>query len=168
MTTAAHIDDHRQVQRPVLGAYNSLAYVPRMPPTAYALFLWLVGMQSPGGEYRRTQGELAEELGLERTQISKAQQHLLAARLLVDVRRGRYQLNPMVSGYSSADQQRAAIEALPAELRLDVGNYEDLYEQHLDEQEKERARKAARRSKASRVVSLADRRRGPQERQAHP
>ncbi|MFB6700281.1 hypothetical protein [Streptomyces rubiginosohelvolus] len=163
MTTAARMAEHPQpVHTFVVGAYNSLAYVPRMPPTAYALFLWLVSMQSPGGEYRRTQGELADELALERTQISKAQQHLVAARLVISVGRGRYQLNPMVSGYTSVDQQRAAIESLPAELRLDVGDYEDLYEQRLEEQEKLRARKAARRSSAPRVVRLADRRPSPQ------
>lgn len=159
MTTAPHLDVVQASQRPVQGLYNTFAYVPRMPPSAYALLLWLVSTQAPGGEVRRTHKELAEELALERSQISKAKNHLLAARLLVDTRPGIWRLNPMISGYMYVDQQKAAIEALPSEWRLDVGDYEEEYEQRLVQLDAERERRQAQRRGNNKVVRLVDRRR---------
>ncbi|WP_399554049.1 hypothetical protein [Streptomyces anulatus] len=160
MTTASqHLDVVPAAPRPVQGMYNSFAYVPRMPPSAYVLLLGLVGTQAPGGEVRRTHKELAEDLALERSQISKAKTHLLAARLLVDSSPGIWRLNPMFAGYLHADQQRAAIEALPEEWRLDIGDYEEEYELRLAQLDAERERRQAQRRANNKVVRLIDHRR---------
>ncbi|MFD4795098.1 hypothetical protein [Streptomyces anulatus] len=160
MTTAPHLDVVPAAQRPVQGLYNSFAYVPRMPPSAYALLLWLVATQAPGGEVRRTHKELAEDLALERSQISKAKTHLMAARLLVDTSPGGiWRLNPMIAGYLESDQQRAAIEALPGEWRLDIGDYEEEYERRLAQLDAEKERRQAQRRANNKVVRLVDHRR---------
>ncbi|WP_438297662.1 hypothetical protein [Streptomyces sp. HUAS TT7] len=91
--------------------------------------------------------------------MSKALQHLVAARLIIDRRPGRYQLNPMVSGYRFPEEQERAIRDLPADLRLDIGHFEEEYELRLAEQTAEKARKAARRT--SKVVNIASVKREP-------
>ncbi|MCX4721972.1 hypothetical protein OG818_40490 [Streptomyces virginiae] len=126
-----------------------LCYVPRLPPTAYALLLHLLHQQQPGGLVRATHEELAAGLALDRGVISRAMPHLVAARLVYVVGRGRLQLHPMVALYATPQDRYAALSALAREDRLDVGHFEDEYEKRLAlrQAEKER-RQAARRRPA--------------------
>jgi hypothetical protein len=79
-------------------------------------------------------------------------QHLVAARLVTVVRRGRFQLHPMLAAFDSPKDQQRAIAALPRSQRLDVGNFEDEYERRLELHQQAKARKAEQRS--SRVAAL--------------
>lgn len=146
-------------RRPVLwGSFNGLAYVPRLPPTAYALLLHMLTEQEIGGLVVATHDELAEGLALERGTISRAMPHLVAARLVTVVRRGRFQLHPMLAAYDHPRDQQQAIKALPAEMRLDDGDFEDEYERRL---EARKVTKAARKAETQRKVTpLTGRRHG--------
>src|SRR5690606_3039337 len=79
------------------GSFNGLAYVPRLPPTAYTLLLHAMTEQEPGGLVVATHDELAAGLAMERGMISRAMPHLVAARLVTVVRRGRFQIHPMIA-----------------------------------------------------------------------
>ncbi|MEU8140205.1 hypothetical protein [Streptodolium elevatio] len=137
-------------RRPVLwGSFNGLAYVPRLPPTAYALLLHMLTQQEVGGLVAATHDELAQGLALERGMVSRAMPHLVAARLVTVVRRGRFQLHPMLAAYDHPRDQQQALKALPAELRLDHGDFEDEYERRLDAHRQAKARKAETRGKVS-------------------
>ncbi|MEU9028976.1 hypothetical protein AB0D46_15915 [Streptomyces sp. NPDC048383] len=41
--------------------YAGLTFVPRLPPTAYALPLFMLAQQQPGGHVRATHDELATD-----------------------------------------------------------------------------------------------------------
>ncbi len=137
------------------GSFNGLAYVPRLPPTAYTLLLHLLTQQESGGLVVATHDELAEGLALERGMISRAMPYLVAARLVTVVRRGRFQLHPMLAAFDHPKDQQRAIEGLPRDMRLDEGDFEDEYERRLELHQQEKARKAEMRSK---VTSIGSRR----------
>jgi len=63
--------------------------------------------------------------------ISLAMPHLVAARLVTVVRRGRFQLHPMIAAFNDPREQQRAIKALPRDMRLDVGDFEDEYERRF-------------------------------------
>ncbi|WP_042404643.1 hypothetical protein [Streptacidiphilus carbonis] len=128
--------------RPLLwGSFNGLAYVPRLPPTAYVLLLHLLTEQESGGLVKATHERLAAGLAIDRGLISRAMQHLVAARLVTVAGRGKFQLNPMIAAYDTPTDQARALKALPREQRLDEGDFEEEYEHRLEEQERERLRK---------------------------
>ncbi|MEU1854337.1 hypothetical protein ABZ499_35125, partial [Streptomyces sp. NPDC019990] len=78
-------------------SFNGLAYVPRLPPTTCTLLLHMMTEQEPGGLVVATHDdELASGLATERGMISRAMPHLVAARLVTVVRRGRFQLPPVI------------------------------------------------------------------------
>jgi hypothetical protein len=54
---------------------------------------------------------LAAGLAMERDMISYAMQHLVAVRLVTVVRRGRFQLHPMLAAYDTPRDQQRAIAA---------------------------------------------------------
>ncbi|MER6692900.1 hypothetical protein [Streptomyces minutiscleroticus] len=128
--------------------------MPRLPPTAYALLLHMMTAQEPGGLVVATHDELATSLAMERGMISRAMPHLVAARLVSVVRRGRFQLHPMIAAFNDPREQRAAVAALPRDMRLDEGDFEDEYEHRLELHQAEKARKAQARSKGT-VTPLA-------------
>lgn len=137
------------------GSFNGLAYVPRLPPTAYTLLLHLLTEQEPGGLVVATHDELATGLAMDRGMISRAMPYLVAARLITVVRRGRFQVHPMLAAFDTPRDQQRAVKALPKDMRLDEGDFEDEYERRLELHQQEKARKAEMRSK---VTSIAGRR----------
>ncbi|WP_033821926.1 hypothetical protein [Kitasatospora sp. MBT63] len=136
-------------RRPLWGSFNGLAYVPRLPPTAYTLLLHLMTEQEPGGLVAATHDELGSGLAMGRDQISRAMPYLVAARLVTVVRRGRFQLHPAIAAFNTPKEQQQAMRALPAGMRLDEGDFEDEYERRLAQHQEEKARKAERRSKVA-------------------
>lgn len=154
MTSAA---EEWTARRQVLwGSFNGLAYVPRLPPTSYALLLFLLTQQEPGGLVVATHEELGTGLAMERGMISRAMQHLVAARLVTVVRRGRFQLHPMVAAFDTPKDQQRAIKALPRDQRLDAGDFEDEYERRLVLHQEEKARKAEQResSRGGKIATI--------------
>ncbi len=151
MTSAA---EERTPRRPMLwGSFNGLAYVPRLPPTAYALLLHMMTEQEVGGLVVATHDELAQGLAMERGMISRAMPHLVAARLVTVVRRGRFQLHPMLAAYGDPRDQQRAIRSLPRDMRLDEGDFEEEYERRLELHAQEKARKAKMRNKVTPIES---------------
>ena len=132
-------------RRPLWGSFNGLAYVPRLPPTAYTLLLHLLTVQQPCGLVVATHEELGEGLAMDRVLVSRAMQHLVAARLATVVRRGRFQLHPAIAAFNTPKEQQQAMRALPSEMRLDEGDFEDEYERRLVLHQEEKARKAEQR-----------------------
>ncbi|MEU2674596.1 hypothetical protein ABZ622_38305 [Streptomyces sp. NPDC007164] len=102
--------------------------------------------QEQGGLVVATHGELAHGLAMERDMISRAMPHLVAARVVAVVRRGRFQLHPVIAAFENPRQQQRAVKALPEDMRLDVGDFEDEYELrfqlHLDEKARNAEAKA--------------------------
>ncbi len=137
--------DEWVARRPLWGSFNGLAYVPRLPPTAYTLLLHLLTVQQPGGLVVATHEELGDGLAMDRVLISRAMQHLVAARLGTVVRRGRFQLHPAIAAFNTPKEQQQAMRALPQEMRLDEGDFEDEYERRLLLHQEEKARKAGQR-----------------------
>ncbi|MGW6562747.1 hypothetical protein [Streptomyces hydrogenans] len=146
MTSAAEEWTPRRV---LWGSFNGLAYVPRFPPTAYTLLLHMMSEQDPGGLVVATHDELAAGLALDRGMISRAMPHLVAARLVTVVRRGRFQLHPAISAFADLRDQQRAMKALPRSMRLDVGDFEDEYERRFQLHLDEKARKAEARAKGN-------------------
>ncbi|MFF1561016.1 hypothetical protein [Streptomyces sp. NPDC058279] len=128
--------------------YTYFAYIPRLPPTAYALLLYMLTQQQPGGLVRATHDELATGLALDRGVISRAMPYLVAARLVYVVGRGKLQIHPMLAVYPTAQDRHAALSSLAREDRLDVGHFEDEYEKRLARHQEEKARKKAEQRKA--------------------
>ncbi|MGW1296349.1 hypothetical protein [Streptomyces sp. NPDC002533] len=124
------------------GSFNGLAYVPRFPPTAYTLLLHMMTEQEPGGLVVATHDELAGGLAIERGMISRAMPHLVAARLVTVVRRGRFQLHPVIAAFNDPREQQRAVEALPRDMCLDIGHFEDEYERRFQLYLDKKARKA--------------------------
>ncbi|GAB3949440.1 hypothetical protein [Streptomyces sparsus] len=135
------------------GGFNGLAYVPRLPPTAYTLLLYMMSEQELGGLVVATHDELATGLALERGTISLAMPHLVAARLVTVVRRSRFQLHPAIAAFNDPREQHRALKALPRDLRLDVGDFEDEYERRFQLHLDEKARKAEAKAKGN-VTSI--------------
>ncbi|MEV7617083.1 hypothetical protein [Streptomyces sp. NPDC089799] len=133
---------------------QGLAYVPRLPPTAYAMLLYMLTQQQPGGLVRATHGELADGLALDRGVISRAMPNLVAARLVYPVGRGRLQLHPMLASYPTAQDRAAAMAALAPEDRLDVGHFEDEYDRRLAQYQEDKARRKAKQHKTPALSHL--------------
>jgi predicted transcriptional regulator len=75
----------------------------RLTPTAIEVLSVMVEKQEPGGAVLMTQTEIASELGVDRTRVSRAMR-LLVERGVVVRPNGvgrRYSLNPTVAGYDS-------------------------------------------------------------------
>ncbi len=81
--------------------------------------------------------------------ISRAMQHLVAARLVTVVRRGRFQLHPMIAAFNDPREQQRAVKALPRDMRLDAGDFEDEYERRFQLHLDEKARKAQAKAKGN-------------------
>ncbi|MFD4860688.1 hypothetical protein [Streptomyces atratus] len=81
--------------------------------------------------------------------ISRAMPHLVAARLVTVVRRGRFQLHPMIAAFNDSREQQRAVKALPRDMRLDVGDFEDEYERRFQLHLDEKARKAEAKAKGN-------------------
>ncbi|MGW7063500.1 hypothetical protein ACWGHM_34070 [Streptomyces sp. NPDC054904] len=122
---------------------QGFGYVPRLPPTAYAMLLHMITQQQPGGLVRATHVDLATGLALNRGVISRAMPYLVAARLVKSAGRGRLQLHPMLASYPTPRERAIALASLPDEERLDVGHFEEEYEHRLDLYHEAKARRKA-------------------------
>ncbi|MFB6878395.1 MULTISPECIES: hypothetical protein [unclassified Streptomyces] len=151
MTSAA--EEWVPRRSPLWGSFNGLAYVPRLPPTAYALLLHMMTEQEQGGLVVATHDELAQGLAMERGMISRAMPHLVAARLVAVVRRGRFQLHPVIAAFADPREQQRAVKALPKDMRLDVGDFEEEYERRFQLHLDEKARKAEAKARGN-VTSI--------------
>ncbi|WP_329028444.1 hypothetical protein [Streptomyces sp. NBC_00690] len=147
--TSAAAEEWAPRRNVLWGSFNGLAYVPRLPPTAYTLLLHMMSGQEPGGLVVATHDELATGLAMERGMISRAMPHLVAARLVIVVRRGRFQLHPMIAAFNDPREQQRAVKALPRDMRLDVGDFEDEYERRFQHHLDEKARKAEAKAKGN-------------------
>lgn len=125
--------------------YIYFGYVPRLPPTAYALLIYMLNQQQQGGLVRATHEELATGLALDRGVISRAIPYLVAARLVYVVGRGKLQIHPMLAFHATPRDRHAALTALAPEDRLDAGHFEDEYEKRLAQHRADKACKAEQR-----------------------
>jgi hypothetical protein len=88
--------------------------------------------QEPGGRVVARHDELARGLAMERGMISRAMPLLVAARLVTVIRRGRFQLHPMMAAFNDPREQQRAVKALLRDMHLDVGDFEDEYEDEYE------------------------------------
>ncbi len=80
----------------------------KLTQTATDVLSVMVEFQEPGGAVLRTQPEIAAELGIHRTQVSRAMSLLVGRGLVLRNNNGKgrsYALNPAIAGYESADAQ---------------------------------------------------------------
>ncbi len=91
---------------------------------------------------------------MNRTLITRGMQHLGFANMVFRRKAGIYQLNPMISGFRTYEQQRDAIAAMAPEDRFDFPDCEERY--LLRVAEHEAAKKS--RTRRSQVADLTERR----------
>ncbi|MFE9250716.1 hypothetical protein [Streptomyces sp. NPDC007088] len=151
------------------GSFNVFAYTPSMPGIAYRVRDHLLGDQKPGGLCQTTEVEIAEALKVHRSQAGRGLLHLGLARMVFRKTKGLYQLNPMISGFRTPAEQKAAIDGMAEEDWLDVEDYQERYDRALARHEEEvrlrtLERKHGKVPTASGVADLsAARRRGRQQ-----
>ncbi|MFE6309323.1 helix-turn-helix domain-containing protein [Nocardiopsis sp. NPDC057823] len=88
------------------------------------LILLLLGLKQERGTglVAMTQAEMAEHLGIHRTDVSTLLGTLREIGLVIQVKRGKYQLHPRVFFAGSSDEQAQALALLdPAVLEFDLG-----------------------------------------------
>ncbi|MER7764524.1 MarR family transcriptional regulator [Streptomyces sp. NPDC097619] len=140
-------------------ANNALVFTPRgMPPAAYPVLLHLLGRQEPGGRCLVTQGAIAAEIGITRSKVTRALQHLAFAGMVWKEGNGAYRLSPLIAGFRTPVEQLRAIEAMDDESRFDHADFQERYEAQIAQYELEKQQKAAQR-KAVEPIDLAARRR---------
>ncbi|GGO97979.1 MarR family transcriptional regulator [Wenjunlia tyrosinilytica] len=103
------------------------AMLPRLEltPTAINVLSVMISKQQPGGAVPITQAEVAEELDILPSVVSRAMA-LLAERGLVLRRGHRYSLNPAIAGYTSESEMQTTLakavrDGLPS---INVPKYE--------------------------------------------
>ncbi|MEU9416047.1 hypothetical protein [Streptomyces sp. NPDC048272] len=123
------------------GSFNVLSYMPNMPKVAYQVLHHLMGEQETGGLCVKTEEEIAESINVHRSQAGRGLQHLMLARMVYRKTKGRYQLNPMLSGFRTPAEHKKAIDGMPQEDWLDVDDFQERYERAVaDHQEEVRIR----------------------------
>ncbi|MEU4098056.1 helix-turn-helix domain-containing protein [Streptomyces sp. NPDC026673] len=91
----------------MLMATDLFAMLPRLEltPTAVNVLAVMVGKQQPGGAVPVTQAEIAEELDILPSVVSRAMALLSDRGLVIRPGRGhRYSLNPAIAGYASEQE----------------------------------------------------------------
>ncbi|MFE3455909.1 replication/maintenance protein RepL [Nocardiopsis aegyptia] len=87
------------------------------------LILLLLGLEQEHGtgQVRMTQGQMAQKLEIHRTDVSTLLSNLREIGLVMQVKRGVYQLHPRVFFAGSSDQQAEVLAELPTDvLAFDV------------------------------------------------
>lgn len=143
-------------------ANNALVFTPRgMPPASYQALLHLLGRQEPGGRCLVTHITLAAEIGLTRSKVTRGLQHLGFARMVWKEGNGAYRLSPLIAGFRTPAEQLQAIAAMDDDDRFDHPDFQERYEQQIEEYEEEKRAKAAERQRRLEPpIDLAARRRG--------
>lgn len=124
---------------------NAFAFVPSVPGPALRVMLFLLGAQEPGGRIVITQESIAEALGMQRSAVGLALQHLQFARIVRRERQGVYQLNPQVAGFATPAEADEAIRGMDEADYLDVDDFEERYQRALVRHQEEVKRKAKER-----------------------
>ncbi|WP_374778661.1 replication/maintenance protein RepL (plasmid) [Streptomyces sp. NBC_01310] len=146
---------------------STFAFVPSVPGPALRVMLFLLGIQEPGGRLVITQESIAEALGMKRSAVGLALQHLQFARIVWKERQGVYQLNPQVAGFPTPAEADEAIRHMNEADYLDVEDFEDRYQTAVQRHQEELKRKAVERKAPPKPpTDLAAHRRSRRERSA--
>ncbi|MFE3074247.1 hypothetical protein [Streptomyces sp. NPDC059247] len=142
-------------------ANNALVFTPRgMPPASYPVLIHLLGRQEPGGRCLATHGTIATEIGVTRSKVTRALQHLAFARMVWKEGNGVYRLSPLIAGFRTPAEQLQAIGAMDDDDRFDHPDFQERYEQQVEAYEEEKRAKAAERQRRLEPpIDLAARRR---------
>jgi hypothetical protein len=124
---------------------NVLAFVPSVPGPALRVLFFLLGAQEPGGRIVITQKGIADAVGLQRSAVGLALQHLQFARMVTMVQRGVYMLHPQLAAFSTPVEADEAVRRLDEDAYLDVDDFEERYQQTVAAHQEELARKAQER-----------------------
>ncbi|MFJ5952254.1 hypothetical protein [Streptomyces noursei] len=140
------------------GSFNVFLYTPKMPGIAYRVRDHLMGVQKVGGLCVTGEEKIAEALDVHRSQAGRGLLHLGLARMVFRETKGLYQLNPMLSGFRTPAEHKAAIDAMPEEDWLDVEDFQERYNQAVAKHDEDaRLRSLERRhGKATAVPGVAD------------
>ncbi|MER6684658.1 hypothetical protein [Streptomyces olivaceoviridis] len=121
---------------------NVFAFVPSVPGPALRVLLFLLGVQEPGGRIVITQQAIADAVGLKRSAVGLALQHLQFARMVTRLQPGVYTLHPQISAFSTPAEADEAVRRLDADDYLDVDDFEERYQDTVAAHQKELKRKA--------------------------
>ncbi|WNZ14877.1 hypothetical protein [Streptomyces sp. 11x1] len=121
---------------------NVFAFVPSVPGPALRVLLFLLGAQEPGGRIVITQQAIADAVGLQRSAVGLALQHLQFARMVTMLQRGVYTLHPQIAAFSTPAEADEAVRRLGAEDYLDVDDFEERYQDTVAAHQEELKRKA--------------------------
>ncbi|MGW0801347.1 helix-turn-helix domain-containing protein, partial [Streptomyces sp. NPDC002692] len=112
----------------VWSANNALVFTPRgLPPAAYPVLLHLLGRQEPGGRCLLTHDTISKEIGITRTKVTRALQHLGFARMVWKEGNGAYRLSPLIAGFRMPVEQLQAIDAMDDDDRFDHPEFQERY-----------------------------------------
>jgi hypothetical protein len=158
--TAQPVEVHESAPVDLWGAFNVFAFVPSVPGPALRVVLFLMGVQEPGGRIVITQKAIAEALGLQRSAVGLALQHLQFARMVTKVQSGVYMLHPQIAGFSTPAEADDAVRQLKPDDYLDVEDFEERYQGAIAAHQEEVRRKAGERQVPPKPpTDLADHRR---------
>lgn len=124
---------------------SPLAFVPSVPGPALRVLLFLLGAQEPGGRIVITQQAIAEAVGLQRSAVGLALQHLQFARMVTMQQRGVYVLHPQIAAFSTPAEADEAVRRVAADDYLDVDDFEERYQRTVAAHQQELRRKAEER-----------------------
>jgi hypothetical protein len=127
---------------------NAFAFIPGIPGPALRVMVFLLGTQEPGGRIVIRQEDIAEALGMQRSAVGLALQHLQFARIAWKERSGVYRLNPQVAGFLTVAEADDAIRRMDEADYLDVDDFEERYQRAVQQHQEDLRRKAAQRSAA--------------------
>ncbi|MFF4648613.1 MarR family transcriptional regulator [Streptomyces sp. NPDC001380] len=99
-----------------------LGLIPRLglTPSAVAVLGIMSDLQAPGGRVHRTQYEMARELGVPESAVSRGMKVLVDRHLVIrggDGRGNSYRLHPFVAKYASQEEMESALRAAAGEVR---------------------------------------------------
>jgi hypothetical protein len=142
--TAQPVEEHAPAPD-LWGAFNVFAFVPSVPGPALRVLFFLLGVQEMGGRIVITQQAVADAVGLKRSAVGLALQHLQFARMVTKVQSGVYILHPQIAGFSTPAEADDAVRRLDPEDYLDVEDFEERYQSAITSHQEEVRRKAEER-----------------------
>ncbi|KOT33147.1 hypothetical protein ADK41_28465 [Streptomyces caelestis] len=144
--TAQPVEEHAAVLDTWLSP-NVFAFMPSVPGPALRVLFFLLGVQEPGGRIVITQKEIAEAVGLKRSAVGGALQHLQFARMVTKVQSngGVYSLHPQIAAFPTPAEADDAVRQLSPDEYLDVHDFEERYQRALAAHQRELRRKTEER-----------------------
>jgi hypothetical protein len=128
-------------------------------PAAYRVLLKLRAYSEAGGLISMDQAAIASLMGLSRPTVNAALRDLDLAQLLTRVRNGSYQLNPMLAGYLTVRDCKAAVAKMPTKQRLDWPGFVDQYRRNVDQYRDQLAEQRRKRAEKAKQTAATDARR---------